>query len=75
MLHVKIGDELSATATPPFILTNIGYMENERIFEGFSRETGAMFRRVEGECKKTGKHYPEIEKLIISRPVSLFQAG
>ena len=75
MLHVKIGDELSAIATLSFILTNVGYMEGETFFEGFSPETGAVFRRAEGECKKTGNYYPEIGKLITSRPVSLFRAG
>ncbi len=74
-LHVKIGDELSAPATPPFILTNVGYMEGETFYEGFSPETGTVFRRTGGECKKTGKHYPEIEKLITSHPVSMFKAG
>ena len=48
-LHVKIGDELSAPATPPFILTNVGYMEGETFYEGFSPETGTVFRRTGSE--------------------------
>lgn len=75
LLHVKIGDELSATATPLFILTNIGHAEGETFFEGFSPKTGAIFRKTESECRKTGKHYPEIEKLIASSPAGMSSAG
>ena len=74
-LIVKVGDELAAFATPPFILTRVGYMENERFFEGFSPETGAIFRRMESECQKTGNYYPEIENIITYRSARNNRAG
>ncbi|MEE0898962.1 MAG: hypothetical protein U0L88_15210 [Acutalibacteraceae bacterium] len=63
--EIKVGDEVNAFERKPFIVTGFGYGDDDTVYcHGFVTENGISTITKKDECVKTGRHFPEIAKVL-----------